>query len=76
MNVTQAAYENIKGVLKGYIKGKNAEERVEAAALDVLNSVSHLLTLQTNHKSGKMGATVMTESASINKNPGSAPRLM
>jgi hypothetical protein len=61
----------IKDVLLKH-KGRAKPETIDMLADEIANSISHLLTFNTDVKAKKMGATVMTESASADY--GSRPR--
>lgn len=62
-----SARHALKESLRPFFKGKNAEQRLEDAALAALQSIDHLITTQPEASNRKLGATVMTESASANK---------
>ena len=60
--------------LKPFFKGKNSSERLTEAVAAAATSIAHLVTTRENVPNKKLGATVMTESASANKNI--APRAV
>ena len=68
--------ELLAEALRPYFKGKNATARFNNAVSDAIGAIAHLVTVRDNVKKGKLGATVMTERASINKQPGTAPRTL
>lgn len=72
-SVMELARENLYESLLPYFKGKNKEERLDRAVNDALNSISHMLSLESARKN-PLGATVMTEGASATKKAGSQPR--
>ena len=69
------AKESIETVLVNHIKGKNAAERIERATADIIGAISHMLTIREVRES-KLGATVMTESASHKPSKINKPRTM
>ena len=73
MGLSSVAKDLIEDVLKSHIKGRNAKARIEKAAVDVLESISHLFDLR-NISTKPKGATIMTEAASAHNVPGVAPR--
>ncbi len=65
------ASENIAAALKPFFVG--SDKKLPEAVTAVLNSIKHMLTMREVRQS-PLGATVMTESASARKQPGSTPR--
>ena len=65
-----AARVAIKDALRPYLFGKTADKRLEDATADVLSSIEHMIS--SDAKKAPLGATIMTESASMNKK--NAPR--
>jgi len=72
-NAIEQARTVINIALVNHIKGKNAEERIQRAADDVVGVIAHMLTIREVRDKGT-GATVMTESASMNPSAGNKPR--
>lgn len=56
-------HDAIKSALQKHFKGKNAEERLEAATRDVVTTVK-LIQSENNKPAKKLGVTIMTEKAS------------
>ena len=68
MDALSKARGLLKESLRPHFKGKTAEARLEKATEAALESISHLITTRTDAPTKKLGVTVMTESASANKN--------
>ena len=68
--VTMAG-ENIAAALKPFFV--DSDEKLAEATKAALDSINHMLTMREVRQS-RLGATVMTESASARKRPGSTPR--
>lgn len=74
-NVLELCRQCLRESLLPYFKGKNANDKLEAAVGVATNSIGHLLTQRPVRKD-PLGATVMTEGASAIKKRGSIPRNM
>lgn len=72
----EIAIELLREAMRPHFKGRNASGRLENAVSDSINAIVHLITVREDVKKNKLGATVMTEGASINKGPGSVPRTL
>ena len=72
----EVAREQLNEALKPFFRGKNANARHAEAVAKALSSIQYLITVNPAPTKGPMGATVMTEGASLNKRPGSIPRTV
>jgi len=76
MSAVELAADLLREALRPHFKGKTAGLRLEEATNDALNAVAHLITVREDVKKGRLGATVMTQGASMAKRPGSVPRSL
>lgn len=66
MENIDAVRKLVREALSGYVGGKNKEAKLEEATTEVVGAISHLITLHET-KPKRLGATIMTESASVSK---------
>jgi hypothetical protein len=56
----------VREALDGYVGGKNKEAKLDEATTEVVGAISHLISLNES-KPKRMGATILTEAASLSK---------
>lgn len=67
-NGVEVVKQLLKESLSPFFKGR-AASKLDEAVNSAAESIAHLITIRENVKKNKLGATVMTESASMGAKP-------